>query len=241
MDAKAARNAGKVTCTVVLRCPFPLTIADLPLEEGECVLTFDDGPSLPGTDAILAALREAGVQAHFFVVGFRTERLPDLVREAARDGHVVGTHTYLHRNLSAASSEEQVYEVLGGFRAAAEVLAATGVAPFFRFPFLRESQSFQDRLTRNGIMVWDADASSDDWCGISVADVVGRTLAALRRRGRGVVLLHDIQPVTAVALPQLLETLRNEGFRTVRFVPETMLAGDDVASIFAPSPIRTGN
>jgi peptidoglycan/xylan/chitin deacetylase (PgdA/CDA1 family) len=232
MDAIPSSN----TRSIVLRRPFPKTIVALPLEPGECVLTFDDGPSLPGTDSILAALREADVQAHFFAVGFRAERLPHLVRQAADEGHVVGTHTYLHRNLSEMPHDEQTGEVLAGFRATTQALGDRGVAPFFRFPFLRESERFHDYLTRNGIMVWSVNASSDDWCGVSVDDVVARTLTPLRKRGHGVVLLHDIQPVTSLALPKLLQALREEGFRTVRFVPETTLTGNALDPIFAAPP-----
>src|SRR5262249_47908695 len=40
-------------------------------------------------------------------------------------------------------------------------------------------------------------------------------------KGKGVLLLHDIQPATALALPDLLKELKARGFRIVHVVPST--------------------
>ena len=67
-------------------------------------LTFDDGPG-PQTSALLDVLRAAGVRATFFLLGRNFEEAPwcgdpaaarAIVLRAARDGHVLGNHTYSH-------------------------------------------------------------------------------------------------------------------------------------------------
>jgi chitin deacetylase len=67
-------------------------------------LTFDDGPG-PDTEALLDVLRDAGAHATFFVLGRNVEEAPwcgDPVRaralavRMAREGHVVGNHTWSH-------------------------------------------------------------------------------------------------------------------------------------------------
>jgi hypothetical protein len=42
-----------------------------------------------------------------------------------------------------------------------------------------------------------------------------RALERLERRGKGVLLLHDIQPATALMLPRLLWTLKSLGYHIV--------------------------
>ena len=48
------------------------------------------------THRLLDTLDEAGVRATFFVVGNVADTYPELVREAARRGHEIGSHTYSH-------------------------------------------------------------------------------------------------------------------------------------------------
>jgi len=50
-----------------------------------------------GMDAILSALRDAGVKATFFVLGWVAERHADLVRALAGEGHEIAAHGYDHR------------------------------------------------------------------------------------------------------------------------------------------------
>ena len=67
-------------------------------------LTFDDGPG-PDTEALLDVLRDAGARATFFVLGRNVEEAPwcsdpararALAVRAAREGHVLGNHTWSH-------------------------------------------------------------------------------------------------------------------------------------------------
>jgi chitin deacetylase len=67
-------------------------------------LTFDDGPG-PDTKALLDVLRAAGARATFFVLGRNVEEAPwcgdpprarALAVRAAREGHVLGNHTWSH-------------------------------------------------------------------------------------------------------------------------------------------------
>lgn len=60
------------------------------------VLSFDDGPDPRYTPAILKILRRHEVRAMFFVCGEMAAVNPDLLREMADDGHVVGNHSWSH-------------------------------------------------------------------------------------------------------------------------------------------------
>jgi peptidoglycan/xylan/chitin deacetylase (PgdA/CDA1 family) len=83
--------------TLVPRCAWfgPLTSA-LPAEsEGVC-LTIDDGPDPEHTPALLDILDQHQAKAIFFLIGDRAARHPELVREIARRGHVIGNHSQTH-------------------------------------------------------------------------------------------------------------------------------------------------
>ncbi len=51
---------------------------------------------VPNTRRVLRLLRERGVRATFFVLGWVADRHPRLVREIADGGHEVACHGYWH-------------------------------------------------------------------------------------------------------------------------------------------------
>ena len=66
-------------------------------EEKVIYLTFDCGYENGYTGQILDVLKAHNAPAAFFVVGHMVESAPDLVKRMAREGHIVGNHTYSHR------------------------------------------------------------------------------------------------------------------------------------------------
>lgn len=69
-------------------------------DEKIVALTFDDGPTPEGADAVLATLAQYGVKATFFLIGDRMERWPGQAEKLLAAGHELGNHTYSHeRNL----------------------------------------------------------------------------------------------------------------------------------------------
>jgi hypothetical protein len=78
------------------------------------------------------------------------------------------------------------------------------------------------------LVTWSADVVADDWFRhISAQTIVQRALQRLEAKGRGILLLHDIHPATAMALPTLLKELKAHGFHVVQVVP----AGDRPKSV----------
>jgi peptidoglycan/xylan/chitin deacetylase (PgdA/CDA1 family) len=74
---------------------------------------FDDGPG-PGTAEILAAAKKYHAEVTFFMIGKLGERYPELVRQAALDGDVVGNHTYDHVRLTTLNSTQVIEELTKG-------------------------------------------------------------------------------------------------------------------------------
>jgi peptidoglycan/xylan/chitin deacetylase (PgdA/CDA1 family) len=195
-------------------------IGGLHLQEREVVLTFDDGPAPPGTEIVLDALAAEQVMATFFMVGCRSVRFPEVVRRAAIAGHTTGTHSQFHQSIPSLAVEAQRREIDQGIESATAALGTQAkVAPFFRFPYLQGTPDMAAYLMSRGIMVWGADINPDDWMNFSADEVVTLALERLAVAGKGVMLLHDTEPKTALALPKLLRELKRLQYRIVHAVP----------------------
>ena len=196
------------------------------------MLTFDDGPLAHHTAQVLETLAAECVKATFFLVGRQARAFPGWVRRIHEEGHTIATHSQNHptifTRLSMGAAEQEITQ---GMESVGAALGDPSlVAPFFRFPGLGRSRAVEAYLASRGIMVWSADFPADDWTHISGEEVMRRALERLERRGRGILLLHDIQPATAAMLPHLLRELRDRGFHIVHVVP----SGPDNPK---PSPI----
>jgi chitin deacetylase len=96
------------------------------------LLTFDDGPGR-STPALLDVLAAAGVRATFFVLGCNLERRRDIALRIARDGHVLGNHTYSHRRHDATDARALADEIARTDALISEV-TGPGVPPL-RLPY----------------------------------------------------------------------------------------------------------
>ncbi len=189
----------------------------LPLDDHEVVLTFDDGPLPPYTTRALDILASQCVKATYFLVGKMAQSFPDVVRHIYAAGHTIGTHSLSHPlTFHRMPLEKAEQEVQGGI---ASVAAALGdpaeVAPFFRIPGLLRADSVEQYLASRSLMTWSADFPADDWKHIQASEILRRAISRLEAKGKGVLLLHDIQPATVLALPGLLKELKQRGYRIV--------------------------
>ena len=189
------------------------------LQEGEVVLTFDDGPIRSHTKAVLAALDVHCSKATFFVVGRMAVADPDMVREYDRRGHTVGTHTWSHANLTHLTPLKARHEIELGFSA---VTLAMGkpIAPFFRFPYLAEPRSMVLHMQGRNVAAFNIDVDSKDYRAHDGSDVHRKVMKDLAVAGKGIILFHDIQGATARGLPALLDDLKANNFRIVHIVPK---------------------
>ena len=195
----------------------------LPLADREVVLTFDDGPVPQYTDSVLRTLAAECVKATFFLVGRQAALYPETVRRVHEAGHTIGTHSQNHPlTFDTMAMSLARREVEDGIAAVNAALGAGGTAaPIFRIPGLLRTNQVEDYLASRGLSVWSVDADADDWLRSATPDTVtAKLLSRIEKRGRGILLLHDVQPVTALALPQLLRTLKQRGYRIVHVVPQ---------------------
>lgn len=203
------------------------------LQDKEVILTFDDGPHPTHTREILDALAAECTKATFFYVGRMLKNFPEVARQVQAEGHTVGTHTYSHRNLGATSLGSAEQQIESTFNIADDVLP-NGVAPFFRFPYLSDPKRVRNYLAKRNIAVFGIDVDLWDWRVRTPEKVISNVLTGLDRKGKGIILFHDIQARTARAMPQMLAELKKRGYKVVHIVPKSKL--EAVAAVEPVSP-----
>ena len=189
------------------------------LNDHEVVLTFDDGPLRPYTMPVLKALDAHCTKATFFIVGQMAAADPALVRETAKRGHTLGSHTWSHKDLRKTGPSRGKGELELGLSGVSKVLG-TPAAPFFRFPYLSAPAGILSYAVARKIAVFSIDVDSRDYRTKDPAVVRRNVLAGLQETGKGIILFHDIQPSTAGALKGLLDELKARGFNVVHLVPK---------------------
>lgn len=196
----------------------------LPLKDHEVVLTFDDGPLPPHSNQVLETLANECVKATFFIIGRMAKQFPEGVRRLRDAGHTIGTHSENHplsfNHMPLQRAEQEIDDGIAHTTAALGG-DASAVSPFFRIPGLLRAEGVEDYLASRGIMTWSADFPADDWRHITPAQVLNYALTRLEAKGKGVLLLHDIQGRTASMLPQLLRELKSRGYHVVHVVAAT--------------------
>jgi peptidoglycan/xylan/chitin deacetylase (PgdA/CDA1 family) len=196
----------------------------LPLKDHEVVLTFDDGPLPKYSSQVLQILANECIKATFFIIGQQAKANPDGVRKLVAAGHTVGTHSMNHPlTFDRMPAEKFEAEINGGIEwtSAAMTDPSRQLAPFFRIPGLMRAEGVENYLISRGIQVWSADFPADDWRHISSDRVYQLALQRLEAKGKGILLLHDIQPRTVAALPKIIRDLKARGYRIVHVVPAT--------------------
>ncbi|MGJ7904304.1 polysaccharide deacetylase family protein [Lysobacter sp. 1R34A] len=184
------------------------------LPDRQFLLSFDDGPSAPGgnTDRLLASLRQAGLDATFFVVGESLQRRLGAAPARPTDlyaGMCVASHGWEHQSHARwAQWQESV------IRSDALVRAVAGPAyvPLFRPPYGQRRADSGPFFAQRGLRValWSID--SQDWnAKVSAAEVQGRLLSLMLLWRHGTILFHDVHDKARVALPGLLRQTRGAG------------------------------
>jgi peptidoglycan/xylan/chitin deacetylase (PgdA/CDA1 family) len=197
------------------------------LRDREVVLTFDDGPRPVSTVAVLKALQDECLKATFFEIGQPASWHPEITKQVIDAGMTVGTHTWSHKDLArdpyAKDLEKAVREIEMGNSAVHMAVAGAPVAPFFRFPSLQQSPLSLEYLAHRNIAVFSTDIDSRDFTMHKPEQVIDSVMSQLKKRSKGIVLLHDFHRNTAEALPELLRQLKLAGYKVVHMVSKEQL------------------
>jgi peptidoglycan/xylan/chitin deacetylase (PgdA/CDA1 family) len=189
------------------------------LRDGEVVITLDDGPWAGNTPAVLRALAAHCTKATFFSIGKHAMWHPEILRQVAAEGHTVGTHTWSHAVLAKKPAADAKDEIEKGFSAVRWAMGAAP-APFFRFPTLAHPAEMVTYLGERNIGIFSTDMDSFDYKLKKPELVIKSVMDKLKKHGKGIILMHDFQRVTAEAMPELLNQMKAAGFKIVHLKPK---------------------
>ena len=202
------------------------------LQDKEVILTFDDGPQVKLTDRVLAALKRHCTKATFFSIGKMALGLPEIIRRVHKAGHTVATHTWSHKNLGSKKNKAIAIEEIEKGISAVKRAVGKPIAPFFRYPFLRHSKDSLTHLGKRNVAIFSMDVDTFDFKFRNPRKLAQKVVAKMKAAGKGILLMHDIQPVTAKAILPILDGLQAAGFKVVHMTasfPATSLPKYDKA------------
>lgn len=179
-------------------------------------LTFDDGPTPGGTDAVLAMLDSLGVPATFFLIGREMRENPTLARRIVEAGHDVGNHSYSHDRMYFGSREHLRREI----GTTDSLLRAAGFRGeiYFRPPYGKKLLDLPRYLHRTGrtTVTWDVEPETAPGGAATPEELVRHALE--HTRPGSIILLHVMYPsreVSRRAVPAIVGGLRERGYRFV--------------------------
>lgn len=199
-------------------------------------LTFDDGPN-PGNTGLtlqfLDVLSKYGVTATFFCIGVNVDALPDVVKQTADAGHLIGNHTYTHPSLPSLDDNSVLQEFS---KTNTAIQNATGQAPIYFRPPMGETDDRVNGLASQvgltGPILWTVDTK--DYTGPGVDAIVQTLLSA---KDGDVILCHDGVPTsdqTLAAIEQAIPQMLENGVEFVTIAD--MAGGGELEQVLSPNP-----
>lgn len=195
------------------------TFTGLPRGTKRLALTYDDGPNDPHTLHLLEVLAKHDVRATFFLIGRYVRQHPEIAREIAKAGHVVGNHTFTHPLLIFKSAAE-IRQELSACRSALED-AIGEHSNLFRPPFGGRRPAVLRIARELGLepVMWNV--TGYDWNAPPSAVIEQKV--AKQIRGGDVILLHDgghkqmgaDRSQTVLATDRLIAKYKSEAYEFV--------------------------
>ncbi len=176
-------------------------------------LTFDCGYENGFTPAILDTLAEKNVKAMFFVTKDFIVKNPEYVKRMKAEGHLVGNHTVRHLSSPELTPEELEAELT---EVAKTMFEKTGyqIDSFFRPPMgeysertLKVTQDMGYASIFWSIAYYDYDVNNQPG-----KEYVVEHFTEYHHNG-SIILMHNISESNTQALGDVIDLLRNEGYR----------------------------
>lgn len=181
-------------------------------EKKQIAISFDAAWGNDDTETLIKILDEYKVPATFFVVGAWVDKYPESVKQLSDAGHQVQNHSNTHPHMPSLSTEQMKNEIESCNK---KIAAITGKTPnLIRFPYgdyNNATVSAVENLKMNCIQ-WSVD--SLDWKDSATPDSIYKRVTSKVQPG-SIVLFHNDAEFTPQALPNILKTLKDEGYEFV--------------------------
>ncbi|PEE40578.1 polysaccharide deacetylase family sporulation protein PdaB [Bacillus pseudomycoides] len=189
---------------------------EVPNNEKIIAITFDDGPDPTYTPQVLELLHQYKAEATFFMIGFRVQRNPYLVKQVLKEGHEIGNHTMNHLYARSASDERLKDDILAGKK----YLQKWVKEPLlFRPPggYINDAVFTTAKEAGYQTVLWSWHQDPKDWANPGTESIVNHVVK--NAKSGDIVLLHDggnDRSQTVAALEKILSALQKEGYRFVK-------------------------
>jgi peptidoglycan-N-acetylglucosamine deacetylase len=184
----------------------------------QLALTFDDGPNDPHALRLLDVLARHNVKATFFMIGRYVRERPDIARDVAAAGHVVGNHTFTHPWLTFQSGERTRLELTNCRQALEDAVGAH--SNLFRPPFGGRRPATLRIARELGLETVMWNVTGYDWNAPPASVIESRVARRISVGGGDVILLHDgghralgaDRTQTVIATGNLIRRYKDQGY-----------------------------
>ena len=159
-------------------------------------------------------MRSENVTGAFFILENLIDKDPELVCRMAEEGHIVANHTSRHRDMTKVDSIEEFSAELEALNTCYKKLTGREMAKYYRPPegrFDERSLSFAKELGYKTIFWSFAYADWDNQKQPSASAAKAKILENIHNGA--VILLHPTSATNAEILPDIIKTLKAEGYR----------------------------
>ncbi len=171
-------------------------------------LTFDCAWGNSNTDELIAILDEAKVKATFFVTGEFADKYPDDVKKLFDAGHEIQNHSDAHPHIKGMNINDLIADTKECNK---KIKMITGTEPkLYRAPYGEYDDNSLTTLEGMGMRVIQWNVDSIDWDKPTPETIIERTTKDIQ--SGSVLLFHNDLDNTTEALPQVLKSLKEQGF-----------------------------
>ena len=182
-------------------------------ENKKIYLTFDAGYENGNTEKILDVLKEQDVKATFFLVGNYMEKCPEIVKRMVNEGHIVGNHTYHHKDMATLTNKEDFIKELKDLEEYYKNITGYEMSKFYRPPqgkfteqqlMWAKEEGYKTCFWSLAYMDWDEKKQPSK-------DEAMEKLTSRIHPG-AIVLLHSTSSTNAEILDDIISEWKNMGY-----------------------------
>ncbi len=170
-------------------------------------LTYDDGGARGTTNNVIRCLQKYGANATFFIVGTMMDNNHDIMCRQQDAGYAMASHNYVHTYEGITAGNVSKWK--NQFDALMD--AIVGVRPAYMRAPGGHSKAFTKASVGLPVIHWSLSSSDAD--NDNVDQVAGRVMYGAR--DGDVVLMHDLNPLSASYSEMILQELENKNFLCV--------------------------
>ena len=181
-------------------------------DKKQVAISFDAAWGNDDTQTLIDLLKEYNVPATFFVVGSWVDKYPESVKALSDAGHQIQNHSNTHPHMPQLSKEQMRDELQSCNK---KIEAITGVCPTLHRPPYGDYDNALIEANQSLNMYtiqWSVD--SLDWKENATPDSICKRVISKVKNG-SIVLFHNDADHTPEALPNILKSLKDEGYEFV--------------------------